>query len=182
MFCKKCGSQIEDGAGFCKKCGAPVEQVNQPRGENRQASAGYLKTGIIVVCLLTSLSSFLPFYKVNSMISGFVGMDSISWIKIGNEIGDGVILIVLAGLTILLTCMNKKLAVLVFGIITFVFYWAHMILFQIRFSEMEEEAGGYIDAADLMSKGPGYYLMLVSVMSLFILCILYFRQKRKDSI
>ena len=29
MFCKKCGSQIEDGAGFCKKCGTPVEKVGK---------------------------------------------------------------------------------------------------------------------------------------------------------
>lgn len=25
MFCKKCGSEIEEGAAFCQKCGTPVE-------------------------------------------------------------------------------------------------------------------------------------------------------------
>lgn len=29
MYCKKCGSQINDDAVFCKKCGTPINVENK---------------------------------------------------------------------------------------------------------------------------------------------------------
>ncbi len=36
MFCKNCGSKLEDGVLFCPKCGAPVPQANHNEWENVQ--------------------------------------------------------------------------------------------------------------------------------------------------
>lgn len=36
MFCKYCGSQIEDGAQFCPNCGSATERPSAPGGGNSQ--------------------------------------------------------------------------------------------------------------------------------------------------
>lgn len=41
MFCKKCGSKLEDGAKFCRKCGHPVDNAqSQQNTVQRQSGAG----------------------------------------------------------------------------------------------------------------------------------------------
>ncbi len=38
MFCKKCGTEIKNGAQFCPKCGAKVkEMVSEPSFNGKQA-------------------------------------------------------------------------------------------------------------------------------------------------
>lgn len=35
-YCKKCGTEIPEGAGFCEKCGNPVGQVAKPGGGKKK--------------------------------------------------------------------------------------------------------------------------------------------------
>ena len=37
MFCKNCGTQLQDGAAFCPNCGAPVASEGTQNAETQQA-------------------------------------------------------------------------------------------------------------------------------------------------
>lgn len=56
MYCKKCGSKIEDGNRFCENCGANVDGVtsssdNAVKRENKEKSNAPLILGIVGGCL-----------------------------------------------------------------------------------------------------------------------------------
>ncbi len=178
MFCKKCGNQIENGAVFCKKCGTPIEQVKKIEEGNVQENVSYIKSGIIAASLFLILSSIVPFYKIDSRMADLIGADSISWIKIGNQVGDGIIMIILAGLIILFICLNKRLPVLLLSISSVLIYCYHMFLLKQGFQDIEEGVGAFMDVNDLISKGIGYHLMLFSIILLFVLSVVCFLQKK----
>ena len=44
MYCKNCGSEIDDKAAICPKCGVPVRQINQVN-EDDAPSTGFAVLG-----------------------------------------------------------------------------------------------------------------------------------------
>lgn len=58
MFCRKCGSQIEEGASFCKKCGTQVT-VNK-KSVKKQAVLV-----ILIMQILQLLLYFAPVFKLD---------------------------------------------------------------------------------------------------------------------
>lgn len=175
MFCKKCGSQIEQGAGFCKKCGTPVEHLHKSTSTSRTLDEKQLKIGMIAASILMIVSTILPFYKLAPEIAYYADMETISLLKAGDEIGDGVILIILAGLIIVFTCINMKKLALICSGLNLLCYCFSMFTIRQNLQEAQQQLGGYFDINDLLSKATGYYLMMLSAILLLIASILYFR-------
>lgn len=72
MFCKKCGSQIEEGTGFCKKCGTAVEQTG----------VQLLKPFKIVVGILILQVLQLIFYFVHVFVASVPELDLIEYCNV----------------------------------------------------------------------------------------------------
>ncbi len=183
MFCKKCGREMEEGEIFCRGCGTKAGEApaagagiyggpKNPLGRVNFGGlkSGYLKISVIVFSVLMMLSVLLPCYKFNEWAAAITGVDSFSLLKQGDQWGDGVILLLLLGLMILFVCLNKKLPVLLCGILNLVVYFVDIHkLSQIIQKERELQS--------LMSKDSGYYLMPVFGVLLMAAAVLYFLQK-----
>ena len=71
MFCRICGSEIEDGARFCTKCGNPVVQkisvpiVSEPMPVREKVFKQRKNSGLIYLILLIvmALASVFSFYS-----------------------------------------------------------------------------------------------------------------------
>lgn len=76
LFCKKCGSMIDEGAAFCSKCGTPVTE-RQTVNVQRPVQTCYIDTtGTMVwaiinmfLCWPISIYSILTLNKVNKAVS-----------------------------------------------------------------------------------------------------------------
>ena len=57
MFCRNCGTQMEDGASFCPSCGAKVEAENANQTPNGGQQAQYNpEHSLLTVSLPTAVS------------------------------------------------------------------------------------------------------------------------------
>lgn len=74
MFCKKCGSPIEDNAKFCKKCGAPTESSGQSSAPLSSMTADVKKNHIstempvfmvLLLQVVQLILCFLPVFKIS---------------------------------------------------------------------------------------------------------------------
>ncbi len=45
MYCKKCGSELEENANFCPKCGTPQQETPAPQNTTENHLFDKLKTG-----------------------------------------------------------------------------------------------------------------------------------------
>lgn len=174
MFCKKCGNELEAGSAFCKKCGTSVEYIEKKKTADIFIGTRFVKVGIIAVSLLMVLATVLPFFRIDSALARFVGYSSISLFRAGEQLGDGIFYIIFAVLIILFVCLNKRIPVLIFGVLSFLVWCADMAELKQRIGEMQRELGRFADVYDFISKGAGYYLITISVIALVALCIFCF--------
>jgi type II secretory pathway pseudopilin PulG len=62
MFCRKCGSQLNEGASFCEKCGFPASGVPLPKKESVSPvtwvfiAIGTLFGGVMVIGIIAAVA------------------------------------------------------------------------------------------------------------------------------
>lgn len=180
MFCKKCGNEIEDGMKFCKNCGVPIETLRDDK-QNSQQIECWVRIGMIAAGLLMALSSVLPYMVFHRDFVAATGIKSVTLLMAaGDQIGDGIIYILLAVAAIVFVCLRKKISVLVCGVLSALIYWYETFQMKKQYSEMFR--GSKIDICDYMDKGSGYHLLTISVILLLVLSAFYFvLEKRKGN-
>lgn len=119
----------------------------------------YFKIGILVASVIMILSTFLPFVSVLGYQLSLLFAD-------GSQMADGIILVVLAALCIVFTLINKRILVLVCSALAFV-----MSIYEM--TQLDQ-------FGSLVSKGIGYWLLLLSAIALLVLAILNFVPSRKS--
>lgn len=175
-FCIKCGERLNENDVFCPKCGTKVEKV-EGNQENFQDQArntfndikntatdfvqndhsGFIDKFIkqnnlvgIVGCVIILISCFLTFASVGA----FGYSQSVSLMSEGK---DGIIFLVLAIVTAVLIFIKQDIGALIGGIITGGFGLYEII-------DFNSALGAY---SSMVSKGVGYYLLLIG--SIFLL-------------
>ena len=183
-FCTNCGKELGDQEVFCTNCGTKSELPQSAASGSKgisvggisvggvsvknmaESNNGVIKIGIIVASVLVILAALIPYAK----ISMFGQSLSISLMGVEGEMGDGIIYIALGILAIVFAFMNKKIPVLVVGIVAFLMCCYEMISMNSLYEEMGMFAG-------MITKGPGFYLMIVATVGLLALSILNFVMK-----
>lgn len=179
MFCNKCGNQLEDGAKFCGKCGAPVDNtVNKTSVSMPSLPSQYIRIGIIIASVLLALSTVLPYVKVKESLSWLAGAESISLLSADGKIGDGIFFILLAIITIVFTCLKKKIPVLICSVLSVCMYILETVHLK---NQCTEVLGFKIDIWDYMTKGAGYHLLGISVILMLVFSIIYFIIYKKEN-
>lgn len=180
MFCKKCGNENEDAMKYCKNCGTPVETLRNGKQNSRQIEQG-VRIGMITTSLLMALSTVLPYMVFHRDIAAATGIKSVTLLMAsGDQIGDGIIYILLAVAAIVFVCLRKKIPVLVCGVLSALIYWYETFQMKKQYSEMFR--GNKIDIWDYMDKGSGYHLLMVSVILLLALSVFYFVLEKQKGI
>lgn len=157
MFCKKCGSEIEDSAEVCPSCGAPVTagtaakkgfSVDMLKFEQGRSSIVALVSGAVMFIMV-----FLPYVTVQVW-----GMsESQSLIKGG----DGFFFIVIAVAGIITGLMGKEKPMIIVGGIA-----CALALFEIfSFSDAIKDIAAW-GLEDMVKRGIGFYLMILSAIGL----------------
>lgn len=171
-FCMKCGQQLQDNDVFCPNCGAKVEVKETKETTNYQEQVkntfedikntttqfvqdkdtsnflnNFVKQNNIIGllgCLIIVVACFLPFASVKV----FTYSQSISLMSDGK---DGIIFLVLAVVTMGTILIKKDMIALIAGIIT-----GCLGLYEIY--NTIDSLGAY---SSYVTKGPGFYLLLV---------------------
>ncbi len=171
MYCNKCGNQIKDDALFCDKCGAKIEKnnsennasnVNNVNNENvsSEQNANIITPSknfdllTIGAAILSIISTFLPFITIS-----FFG----TTLQKSYFDGDGKIIVIISILAIVFSVLNKKIAVIVCGIINL-----SILIFDTvnitSFAGQNEAANEIVKS--MIIKGPGYYLLFIASIGL----------------
>lgn len=182
MFCKKCGKEIENGVKFCKSCGTPVENTETNIGAGTQNNLPVvllIRIGVIGAGLLMAISTVLPYVVFGKDVARVSGIQSVSLLKAGDQIGDGIIYILIAAVAIVFACLRKKIPVLVCSVLSALMCWYEAHQFEKQYIEMLR--GTNIDIWDYMDKGSGHHLLTVSVILLLVLAVLYFIMEKKGA-
>lgn len=185
MFCPKCGAQVPDGSPFCSSCGAPMaQQTQQPmnhannfggnsNGFNPQDMVNDFKSNITDIksfgipqfvalggAVVLLISMFLPYLKVTvfglSKSANFFDGGALHWI-----LG-----ILIALCSAFLAVTKKGLNMLIAGgvaVLFFIFEW----IFQFK------------DTLGVVSKGAGFYIMLLACLAIAVGGVLQFLQDKK---
>lgn len=170
MYCNKCGNQIKDDALFCDKCGAKIEKNNSENNAsniNNENVSSEQKANIITpsknfdlltvgAAILSIISTFLPFITIS-----FFG----TTLQKSYFDGDGKIIVIIAILAIIFSVLDKKIAVIVCGVINL-----SILVFDTfnitSFAGQNEAANEIVKS--MIIKGPGYYLLFVASIGLVI--------------
>ncbi len=182
-FCTNCGKELGEQEIFCTECGTksdlPLSAGGTSKGisgisvggsaVNKGEASGNLgiKIGIIVASALVILSAILPFVSV----SAFGQSMSMSLLLADGELGEGVFLIIFGTLGIIFGALRIKIGALVAGILSFILCCYEMYNMAIIY----EELGGL---SGLISRGAGFYLLILSSIALLVLSILNFVFKK----
>ncbi|MBR4314513.1 MAG: zinc-ribbon domain-containing protein [Lachnospiraceae bacterium] len=168
MYCNKCGNQIKDDALFCDKCGAKIEKNNSENNASNvnnenvssEQNANIITPSknfdllIIVAAILSIISTFLPFITIS-----FFGTP----LQKSYFDGDGKIIVIISILAIVFSVLNKKIAVIVCGIINL-----SILIFDTfnitSFAGQNEAANEIVKS--MIIKGPGYYLLFIASIGL----------------
>ena len=187
MFCPKCGAQNPDGSPFCASCGAQMGQAQQPQqpmnqsnnfggnsnGFNPQNMVNDFKSNITDIksfgipqfvalggAVVLLISMFLPYLKVTvfglSKSANFFDGGAFHWI-----LG-----ILIALCSAFLAVTKKGLNMLIAGgaaVLFFIFEW----IFQFK------------DTLGVVSKGAGFYIMLLACLAIAVGGVLQFLQDKK---
>lgn len=154
MFCKNCGTQLQEGVAFCHKCGTKFDTVMnnnvgyQPVGSSMVKTIAKRKINIIriIASVILSLSVFLPyvtsFGKSKALIQG-----------------DGTIFIALVIATIICDIARKNILALVLSIVTLVITIYEVIH---TMNIMSDYSYG------LIKYGLGFYLLIIGAIGMVI--------------
>ena len=162
---------MEDSEQVCGKCGSrfvstPTQGHASPELGGKDISGllteKNLKIGILAASALMILSTVLPCYKVMGYSISLLLTD-------GSGMGDGVFFVAIAALCIVFLFMKKVLFELVAGT-------AGLLLALYELSQ----SGQLAAYGSLVSKGIGFYLMVLSGIALCALCALHFLQDKKS--
>jgi hypothetical protein len=198
MHCTNCGNELAEGANVCGYCGTPVnggaipqgqpqgqpaqqqETYGQPQGSQpyntfQQAQPNQYTFGqdgqkkilekfniyAIVCAAILAFSTLLPFASVS-----FLGMSVNKSLMDG---GDGWFFLVVAVIVVVLSLKNINIGVIVMGVISIIL----MIVEMNSFGDIDSEY------ADLVSKGAGYYLMILGSIGVLVSGIVKFVMDKK---
>lgn len=192
MHCTNCGNELMEGANVCGYCGTPVNGGAIPQGQPAQQQEAYgqpqgsqpyntfqqaqpyaftqggqqkiwekMNLYAIICAAILAFSTLLPYVTVS--IFGF--SQSVSLIQ-----GDGKIFLVFVVIAIILSIKNINIGVIVMGVLCIIL----MIV------EMVSLGGIDSDYADFVTKGAGYYLMILSSIGVLVSGIVkYLKDKKK---
>jgi hypothetical protein len=196
MHCTNCGNELAEGANVCGYCGTPVNGgailQGQPQGQPAQQQETYgqpqgsqpyntfqqaqpyafaqggqqkiwekMNLYAIICAVILAFSTLLPYVTVS--IFGF--SQSVSLIQ-----GDGKIFLVFVVIAIILSIKNINIGVIVTGVLCIIL----MIV------EMVNLGGIDSDYAEFVTKGAGYYLMILSSIGVLVSGIVkYLKDKKK---
>lgn len=165
MFCGKCGNEVNENEGFCANCGEPItsqdttDKVSAYTPDTTTGSATGFKFDLKkanIIALVSSaimiIMTFLPYASVE-----FMGMSES--VSLTSEGGDGIFFIIIALLGIVFGLLSNKKALIVVGGIA----CALMLFEVISFADFADEMGAY---SDFLSKGIGFWLMILSSVGL----------------
>lgn len=188
--CQNCGYQMADVESFCPQCGTQSEPMPQQPNQNQaqfqqpqfqqqpfQQQGGYqqqmnpqqpltngasqnsmmnlyCKIGVIAVSILMILATILPYMEAMG--------ESINLLFPDGETGDGIFFFILAIVAIVFACLNKKIPVLVCGVIALALCCYEMK----EITSLTNSLGGF---SSILSKGSGYYLMILTSFALPII-------------
>lgn len=196
MHCTNCGSELMEGANVCGYCGTPVNQgaatQSQPQGQPAQqqetygqpqnnqpyntfqqaqpytfAQGGQQKITekyniyAIVCAAILAFSTLLPLASVS-----FLGTSVSRSLMDG---GDGWFFLIVAVIAVVFSIKNINIGVIVMGVISIIL----MIVEMSSFGDLDAEY------ADLVSKGAGYYLMILGSIGLLVSGIVKFVMDKK---
>lgn len=163
-FCTECGNELKDGDTFCTKCGkaaeGPVVQAAVRRPES-DAWSKYLRLITAGASVLMIIAVFLPFLDIMGMYSW-----NLVWQE--DQIGDGVILIILGVISLIFTALNKKIPVAGCGILSLIV----TLNVYVRLNSI-------INESEFLFRGSGYYLTIIAVLVLTVASVLNLVQSIK---
>lgn len=153
MFCKNCGTKLEEGVAVCHICGAKFDTVMNYNVGYQPVESSMVKTIAkgkiniirIIASVILSLSVFLPyvtsFGKSKALIQG-----------------DGTIFIALVIATIICDIAKKNILALVLSIVTLV----------ITIYEVIHTMNIISDSYGLINYGFGFYLLIIGTIGMVI--------------
>jgi hypothetical protein len=192
MHCTNCGNELAEGANVCGYCGMPVNGGAIPQGQPAQQQETYgqpqgsqpyntfqqaqpyafaqggqqkiwekMNLYAIICAAILAFSTLLPYVSVS--IFGF--SQSVSLIQ-----GDGKIFLVFVVIAIILSIKNINIGVIVTGVLCIIL----MIVEMVNLGGIDEEL------TDFVTKGAGYYLMILSSIGVLVSGIVkYVMDKKK---
>jgi hypothetical protein len=192
MHCTNCGNELAEGANVCGYCGTPVNGGAIPQGQPAQQQETYgqpqgsqpyntfqqaqpyafaqggqqkiwekMNLYAIICAAILAFSTLLPYVSVS--IFGF--SQSVSLIQ-----GDGKIFLVFVVIAIILSIKNINIGVIVTGVLCIIL----MIVEMVNLGGIDEEL------TDFVTKGAGYYLMILSSIGVLVSGIVkYVMDKKK---
>lgn len=184
MFCRKCGSQMEEGAKFCKACGTAVEENHADAsqttgtgnggmnmsGQNASGGSAPFQNGMngsfVNNLQPGAIKNFSPMDivvligAVAMIIASFLPFVSISFFgstasRSLFDGGDGWFFMGVAVIVIVLTFLKLWVPQLVFAAIGFMLMIYECI-----------DASDALDSAGIGDKGLGYYLLVISALAM----------------
>lgn len=179
-YCEKCGKELSDAARCCSICGgAPVDTPpQQPVQSPAAVSAGGSASGIwklfypanipgIAGCLLILISTFLTFVSVKL----WTYTQSVSLM----DGGDGKIFLVAAIIGVVLCFINKPIIPIIN--LAYSCILALMSLYEVGNTDSAVGELGALSGA--LSRGAGYYLLILGAVVYLAAGVCGFLAKRK---
>lgn len=154
--------------GILQEATGDREQVIRMAGLVAVVSAGMMIVG-----------AFMPFIK-SDLFQYTYGSDSINLVNPGGQLGDGVVIILLAALSILFVCLHKTIPAFVCAVLTFLmpFVIKHNLI-----AGMKKQ--GFSDFLEKYGKmGAGYRVLCLFAVILLLSAAVWFyyaRQKEKEA-